>query len=66
MINSIAVFERRKETQNEFGAKKEGESLGLCVVVGTGKEMRLGRWKRVTSGRNGALVLEVPIRPKET
>lgn len=66
VINSIAVFERRKETQNEFGAKKEGESLGLCVVVGTGKEMRLGRWKRVTSGRNGALVLEVPIRPKDT
>lgn len=66
VVNSLAVFERRKETQSEFGAKKDGESLGLCVVVGTGKELRLGRWKTFTNGKNGALVLEVPIRSKET
>ena len=66
VINSLAVFERRKEKQNEFGAKKAGETLGICIVVGTGKEMRLGRWKKVLEGKNGALVLEVPIRPKET
>jgi ribosomal RNA-processing protein 9 len=66
VINSIAVFERRRETHNEFGAKKEGESLGLCVVVGTGKEMRLGRWKTFAKGKNGALVLEVPVRLKQT
>jgi ribosomal RNA-processing protein 9 len=65
VINSIAVFERRKEAHNEFGAKKEGESLGLCVVVGTGKEMRLGRWKTLAKGKNGALVLEVPVRRKQ-
>lgn len=66
VINSIAVFERRSETQNEFGAKKDGEVLGLCVVAGTGKEMRLGRWKKIQQGKNGALVLEVPIHSKET
>jgi ribosomal RNA-processing protein 9 len=66
VINSMAVFERRKEMQNEFGAKKDGESLGLCVIIGTGKEMRLGRWKKVMNGKNGATVLEVPIRSKET
>lgn len=66
VINSIAVFERRKEVRNELGIEKEGESLGVCVVVGTGKEMRLGRWMKITNGRNGALVLEVPIRSTET
>jgi ribosomal RNA-processing protein 9 len=65
VVNSLAVFERRKETQNEFGAKKDGESLGICVVVGTGRELRLGRWNTFANGKNGALVLEVPIRPKE-
>jgi len=60
-INSIAVFERRKEIVNEFGGKKEGESEGLCVVVGTGKQMRLGRWMRLPKGKNGAVVFEVPL-----
>lgn len=66
VINSLALFERRSETQNELGSKKDGESLGVCVVVGTGKELRLGRWKTFTNGKNGALVLEVPIRSKQT
>lgn len=60
-INSIAVFERRKEIVNEFGGKKEGESEGLCVVVGTGKQMRLGRWMKLPKAKNGALVFEVPL-----
>ncbi len=61
VINSIDVFERRKEIQNEFGGKKEGETVGLCIVAGIGKEMRLGRWNKLPEGRNGALVLEVPV-----
>ena len=62
IINSLAVFERRKETTNEFGGKKEGECQGLCVVAGTGKEMRLGNWRKFKSGRNGAVVFEIPLR----
>lgn len=61
VINSLAAFERRKEIDTEFGGKKEGESLGLCVVAGTGKELRLGRWKKFPEARNGAVVLEVPV-----
>lgn len=64
IINSLAVFERRKETVSEFGGKKEGESLGLCVVAGIGKEMRLGRWMRLPSARNGAIIFEVPLKAK--
>lgn len=62
VINGLAVYERRKELRNEFGAgKKEGDTLGLCIVVGTGKEMRLGRWVKIPGGRNGAMVFEVPM-----
>ncbi|KAF7505394.1 hypothetical protein GJ744_000940 [Endocarpon pusillum] len=62
VINSLAAFERRKETQNEFGGNKEGDTTGLCIVAGTGKEMRLGRWRKFPSGKNGAVVLEVPLQ----
>lgn len=62
IINSLALFERRKETVSEFGGKKEGESQGLCVVAGIGKEMRLGRWMRLKEARNGAVVFEVSLK----
>ncbi|KAK5090336.1 pre-rRNA processing protein [Lithohypha guttulata] len=65
VINGLAVFERRKETVNEFGGKKEGECQGLCIVAGTGKEMRLGRWLNMKNGRNGAVVFEVPLKADE-
>jgi len=55
------VFERRREITNEFGGKKEGESQGICIVAGTGKEMRLGRWMKIPQGKNGAVVFEVPL-----
>lgn len=61
-INSLAVFERRKEITSEFGGKKEGECQGICIVAGTGKEMRLGRWMKLPRGKNGAIVFEVPLR----
>ena len=32
---------------------------GICIVVATGKEHRLGRWIKA-NGKNGAVVLEVP------
>ncbi|OQU96106.1 WD domain-containing protein [Cladophialophora immunda] len=63
-VNSLAVFERRKVVTHEFGGKKEGECQGLCIVAGTGKEMRLGRWRKLREGRNGALVFEVPLKMK--
>lgn len=61
VVNGLAIFERRKETPNEFGGTKEGDTTGLCIVAGTGKEMRLGRWRKFAGGRNGAVVLEVPL-----
>ena len=61
-VNSLAVFERRKQITNEFGGKKEGEGQGLCIVAGTGKEMRLGRWRKLPRGKNGAMVFEVPLK----
>ncbi|KAK4945354.1 pre-rRNA processing protein [Elasticomyces elasticus] len=64
-INSLAVFERRKEITSEFGGKKEGECQGICIVAGTGKEMRLGRWMKLPRGKNGAIVFEVPLLRKE-
>lgn len=61
VVNSLAAFERRKEIVNEFGGKKEGESQGICIVAGTGKEPRLGRWMKIPHGKNGAVVFEVPL-----
>lgn len=60
IINSLAVFERRKLITNDFGGTKEGDCLGLCIVAGTGKEMRMGSWQKVIDGKNGAVVFEVP------
>lgn len=62
VINSIAVFERRKAIVNEFGGKKEGECQGLCVVAGTGKELRLGNWRKFPQGRNGAILFEIALK----
>ncbi|KAK1833292.1 ribosomal RNA-processing protein 9 [Podospora conica] len=49
VVNDIAVFERGERGRD-----------GLCVVVATGKELRLGRWKVIKEGRCGAMVFEVP------
>ena len=63
VINSIAVFERRKEVKDAFGGVKEGETQDLCVVVGIGKESRLGRQLKLKKARNGAMLFEVPLLP---
>ena len=47
VVNGIAVFER--------GEKDDAE---IVVCVGTGKELRLGRWLEV-DGRNGGYVMEI-------
>ncbi|KAL2157570.1 hypothetical protein VTH06DRAFT_5948 [Thermothelomyces fergusii] len=49
IVNDIAMFERGDRGRD-----------GLCVVVVTGKEMRLGRWKTMREGRCGAVIFEVP------
>ena len=49
IINDIAVFERIDRGKDS-----------ICIVVATGREHRLGRWKKV-EGKNGAMVLEVPM-----
>lgn len=48
VINDIDVFERGNRGMH-----------GICIVVATGKEHRLGRWIKA-NGKNGAMVLEVP------
>ncbi|KPI45973.1 uncharacterized protein AB675_496 [Cyphellophora attinorum] len=61
VINGLAIFERRKELKDAFGVTREGETQGLCIVAGTGKELRLGRQAKFEGGRNGAVVFEVPL-----
>lgn len=61
IVNGLAVFERRKELKDAFGMTREGETQGLCIVAGIGKEPRLGRQMKVEQGRNGAIVFEVPM-----
>jgi ribosomal RNA-processing protein 9 len=53
VVNDISIFERGDRGKD-----------GICVVVGVGKEHRLGRWKKITGGKNGAVILEVPKIPK--
>ncbi|KAI1096857.1 WD40 repeat-like protein [Rostrohypoxylon terebratum] len=53
VVNDIALFERGDRGKD-----------GLCVVVGVGKEHRLGKWKKIKGGKNGAVVFEVS-RTKE-
>ncbi|KAI1106113.1 WD40 repeat-like protein [Jackrogersella minutella] len=48
MVNDIALFERGERGKD-----------GLCVVVGVGKDHRLGKWKQIKGGKNGAVVFEV-------
>lgn len=48
IINDIEIFERGDRGKD-----------GLCVVIATGKEHRLGRWKTL-QGKNGACIFEVP------
>jgi ribosomal RNA-processing protein 9 len=54
VINDISTFERGDRGRD-----------GLCVVIALGKEHRLGRWKKLQGGRNGAMVFEVPRVRKE-
>ncbi|KAJ4389090.1 pre-rRNA processing protein [Gnomoniopsis smithogilvyi] len=54
IVNDISFFERGEKGKD-----------GLCVVIALGKEHRLGRWKKIAGGRNGAMVFEVPRVKKE-
>ncbi|KAK0728159.1 WD40-repeat-containing domain protein [Lasiosphaeria miniovina] len=54
IVNDIAMFERGDRGRD-----------GICVVIATGKEMRLGRWKYIKDGRCGAMVFEVPKIAKQ-
>ncbi|KAI9739544.1 MAG: pre-rRNA processing protein [Cirrosporium novae-zelandiae] len=49
IINDISIFERGERGKD-----------GICIVAATGKEHRLGRWKTMKDGKNGAVVFEVP------
>lgn len=74
VINDIAVFERRPESDQpeskSYKTQSTDEPRGICVVAAIGKEHRLGRWHcyansynegSSTGGRNGAVVFEVPF-----
>ncbi|KAF3760175.1 hypothetical protein M406DRAFT_13398, partial [Cryphonectria parasitica EP155] len=54
IVNDISTFERGERGKD-----------GLCVVIALGKEHRLGRWKKLTGARNGAMVFEVPRLRKD-
>ncbi|CAG7967399.1 unnamed protein product [Penicillium nalgiovense] len=79
VINDIAVFERRPESDMPGAESKksetEQESRGLSIVAAVGKEHRLARWKCFTNnfhegptsgGRNCAVVFEVPFATNDT
>jgi ribosomal RNA-processing protein 9 len=54
VINDISVFERGDRGKD-----------GACIVVAVGKELRMGRWKRLKEGaKNGAVIFEIPRIPK--
>lgn len=55
IVNDISFFERGEKGRD-----------GLCVAIALSKEHRLGRWKKIEGGRNGAMVFEVPRVKKET
>jgi len=75
VINDIAVFERRPESDLPGADAKSREACkneprGVSIVAAVGKEHRLARWKcfnnnfyegTTSGGRNGAVVLEVPF-----
>ncbi|RDW67607.1 WD40 repeat-like protein [Coleophoma cylindrospora] len=56
VVNSISIFERGDRAKD-----------GICVVVATGKEHRLGSWQRkhIPGAKNGAVVFEVARASKE-
>lgn len=54
-INDLSVLERGERGKD-----------GLCIVAGTGTEPRLGRWKKVPNGKNGAVVFEMKMVEKGT
>jgi ribosomal RNA-processing protein 9 len=75
VINDIAVFERRPESDLPGADAKSKEACkneprGVSIVAAVGKEHRLARWKcfnnnfyegATSGGRNGAVVFEVPF-----
>ncbi|KAJ5474539.1 hypothetical protein N7475_004105 [Penicillium sp. IBT 31633x] len=80
VINDIAVFERRPESdlpgaESKSKSETKHEPRGLSIVAAVGKEHRLARWKCFTNtfyegttsgGRNGAVVFEVPFVTNDT
>ncbi|KAG0156922.1 hypothetical protein PDIDSM_4105 [Penicillium digitatum] len=79
VINDIAVFERRPESDLPGAESKKSETKheprGLSIVAAVGKEHRLARWKcfnnnfhegPTSGGRNGAVVFEVPFATNDT
>jgi ribosomal RNA-processing protein 9 len=55
VINDLAIFER----EDKNGEDQLGRS-GLSCVVALGVHHRLGKWKKVPGGKNGAVVFEIP------
>ncbi|KAJ6012273.1 hypothetical protein N7499_012759 [Penicillium canescens] len=79
VINGIAVFERRPESdlpgESKSKSETQNEPRGVSIVAAVGKEHRLARWKcfannyyegTTAEGRNGAVVFEVPLTTNET
>lgn len=68
-IESVGVLDGAKGVVNDLAVYARGDDHrceGLCVVAGTGKEHRLGRWIKIAEGRNAGIVWEIPVLPKES
>lgn len=60
-VNSASHDSLDGASDNDDDDNEDDEITGLCIVAGTGKEPRLGRWTKFAGGRNGAVVMEVPV-----
>jgi ribosomal RNA-processing protein 9 len=64
-INSLQLIcpSLRSEAMEQNSKKKEEGAGGkaLIVIAGTAKEPRLGRWMRMTEGKEGATIVVIPL-----
>ncbi|SCV71814.1 BQ2448_4508 [Microbotryum intermedium] len=60
-VNSLQIVLPNLGQVDKEGDEKSTEK-SVMVVASTSKEPRLGRWNRLKEGREGAIVVEIPLR----
>ncbi|SGY22700.1 BQ5605_C019g08845 [Microbotryum silenes-dioicae] len=61
-VNSLQIVLPNVGQTDKEGDEKTLKGKSLMLVASISKEPRLGRWKRLKEGREGALVVEIPLR----